>query len=124
MIDKDLIRQAAEDIDIFEADLTEEYDRIVRPSRIVRLWPLAAAACAAGLVAIFLMPPRMEKQQPETVNMADAQSEQSLRQEMLCHEELRRQFNPDELRKSIIQDGERLGAYIRQQKANLHVLNR
>jgi hypothetical protein len=30
MIDKELIRQAAEDIDIFEADLSQEYDRIAR----------------------------------------------------------------------------------------------
>ena len=59
MIDKELIHQAAEDIDIFEADLTEEYERLCPPKpRIIRLWPLAAAACAAGIVAILLMPPR------------------------------------------------------------------
>ncbi len=59
MIDKELIHQAAEDIDIFEADLTEEYERLCPPKpRIIRLWPLAAVACAAGIVAILLMPPR------------------------------------------------------------------
>ncbi len=59
MIDKELIHQAAEDIDIFEADLTEEYERLCPPKpRIIRLWPLAAAACAAGIVAILLMPPK------------------------------------------------------------------
>ena len=31
MIDKELIHQAAEDIDIFEADLTEEFERLRRP---------------------------------------------------------------------------------------------
>ena len=29
MIDKELIHQAAEDIDIFQADLTEEFDRLM-----------------------------------------------------------------------------------------------
>ena len=59
MIDKELIHQAAEDIDIFEADLTEEFERLAEPPRrTVRLWPLAAAACAAGIVAVLLMPPK------------------------------------------------------------------
>ena len=31
MIDKELIHQAAEDIDIFEADLTEEFERLRKP---------------------------------------------------------------------------------------------
>ena len=66
MIDKELIHQAAEDIDIFQADLTEEYDRIKkslspRPlpkERGLKFWPLAIAACLAGFVVIFLAPPR------------------------------------------------------------------
>ena len=59
MIDKELIHQAAEDIDIFEADLTEEFERLAEPPRrTVRLWPLAAAACAAGIAFILLMPPK------------------------------------------------------------------
>ena len=66
MIDKELIHQAAEDIDIFQADLTEEYDRIKkslspRPlpkERGIKFWPLAIAACLAGFVVIFLAPPR------------------------------------------------------------------
>lgn len=58
MIDKHLIHQAADDIDIFEADLTEEFEQLVKPRRSVRLWPLAAAACAAGIAFILLMPPK------------------------------------------------------------------
>ncbi|MBO7099049.1 MAG: hypothetical protein J6W21_04205 [Bacteroidaceae bacterium] len=66
MIDKELIPQAAEDIDIFQADLTEEYDRIKkslspRPlpkERGLKFWPLAIAACLVGFVVIFLAPPR------------------------------------------------------------------
>ena len=42
MIDKELIRQAAEDIDIFEADLSQEFDRIAYPRKSLRLWPWAA----------------------------------------------------------------------------------
>ena len=68
MIDKELIHQAAEDIDIFQADLTEEYDRLMearkKPRRRLRLWPLAAAACVAGIIVIFLAPPRTSEEQP------------------------------------------------------------
>ena len=46
MIDKELIHQAAEDIDIFEADLTDEFEQLTKPHRTIRLWPLAVAACA------------------------------------------------------------------------------
>ena len=66
MIDKELIHQAAEDIDIFQADLTEEYERLRKPQpRKLRLWPLAVAACIAGFVAIFLVPPREANMEPE-----------------------------------------------------------
>ena len=54
MIDKELIRQAAEDIDIFEADLSQEYDRIARQRKPLRLWPWAAAACLVVAVGISL----------------------------------------------------------------------
>ena len=68
MIDKELIHQAAEDIDIFQADLTEEYDRLMearkKPRRRLRLWPLAAAACVAGIIVIFLAPPRTSEEPP------------------------------------------------------------
>ncbi|MCR5334397.1 MAG: hypothetical protein K6E45_05670 [Bacteroidaceae bacterium] len=57
MIDKELIHQAAEDIDIFEADLTAEYEHLCPPRpRILRLWPLAVAACVAGIIAFLLWP--------------------------------------------------------------------
>ena len=68
MIDKELIHKAAEDIDIFQADLTEEFDRLMearkKPRRRLRLWPLAAAACVAGIIVIFLAPPRTSEEQP------------------------------------------------------------
>ena len=55
MIDKELIRQAAEDIDIFEADLSQEFDRIAYPRKSLRLWPWAAvAACLVAVVGISL----------------------------------------------------------------------
>lgn len=55
MIDKELIRQAAEDIDIFEADLSQEYDRIAYPHKSIRLWPWAAvAACLVAVVGVSL----------------------------------------------------------------------
>ena len=54
MIDKELIRQAAEDIDIFEADLSQEFDRIAYPRKSIRLWPWAVAACLVAVVGISL----------------------------------------------------------------------
>ena len=79
MIDKELIHQAAEDIDIFQADLTEEYDRLMearkKPRRRLRLWPLAAAACVAGIIVIFLAPPREANVEPEKQPVVAEQTE-------------------------------------------------
>ena len=45
MIDKNLIHQAANDIDIFEADLTEDFERLAAPPRrTIRRWPLPPRA--------------------------------------------------------------------------------
>lgn len=49
--------------DIFAVDYTEEYDKHVRPSRTIRLWPWFAAACVAALLVVFLAPPREETKQ-------------------------------------------------------------
>ena len=42
--------------DIFETDHAAEYDRTVKRRRIRRLWPWAAAACAASVLAVCLVP--------------------------------------------------------------------
>lgn len=49
--------------DIFAVDYTEEYDKQVRPSRTIRLWPWIAAACVAALLVVFLAPPREDAKQ-------------------------------------------------------------
>lgn len=45
-----------------------EFDRLMearnKPTRRLRLWPLTAAACVAGIIAIFLAPPRVTEEQP------------------------------------------------------------
>lgn len=67
MIDKKLIHQAAEDIDIFEADLTEEYERLCKrknkPSALVIALGTVSAIAAVLLVGFFLFV-RQPKEQP------------------------------------------------------------
>lgn len=53
MIEKELIRKAAEDIDLFGDDLSAEFDRLSQTrTRSIRLWPYVAAACIALLLAV------------------------------------------------------------------------
>lgn len=117
MIDKELIHQAAEDIDIFEADLTEEYERLCKPQpRTIRLWPLAAAACAAGIAFILLLPPQ-DPSQPSLkgreATAAPSLSSFPLRdgwggslEAQLAHQQ------------EIKEKGERLAAYVREYTTN------
>lgn len=50
--------QEEDEEDIFAVDYTEEYDKVVKPTRTIRMWPWAAAACVAGVLIMFLMPPK------------------------------------------------------------------
>lgn len=61
MIDKKLIHQAAEDIDIFEADLTEEFERLCKsqlreskPSAVTIALRTVSTIAAALLIGLFL----------------------------------------------------------------------
>ena len=119
MIDKELIHQAAEDIDIFEADLTEEFEQLVKPRRSIRLWPLAAAACAAGIAFILLMPPKkplLRKDPPQpslkgretaaapslnSLLLREGWGESSLEAQLAHQQEIK-------------EKGERLAAYVRE----------
>lgn len=112
MIDKELIHQAAEDIDIFEADLTEEFERLRGPQpRTIRLWPLAVAACAAGVAFILLMPPRTDDGQQTTDNGQQTMVNGQWRvagglEAQLAHQQ------------EIKEKGERLAAYVREYTTN------
>lgn len=119
MIDKELIHQAAEDIDIFEADLTEEYERLCPPKpRIIRLWPLAAAACAAGIVAILLMPPKgtdAGASTPEETSMFNVQCSMLNEQQMLPFGEGLSMTDVQlAYQQEIKEKGEKLAAYIQE----------
>lgn len=50
--------QEEDEEDIFAVDYTEEYDKVAKPTRTIRMWPWAAAACVAGVLIMFLMPPK------------------------------------------------------------------
>ena len=112
MIDKELIHQAAEDIDIFEADLSEEFERLRGPqSRTIRLWPLAVAACAAGIAFILLMPPQTHDGQQTTDNGQQTMANGGWRvagglEAQLAHQQ------------EIKEKGERLAAYVRKYTTN------
>lgn len=112
MIDKELIHQAAEDIDIFEADLTEEFEQLAKPPRrTIRLWPLAVAACAAGIAFILLMPPRTDDGQQTTDNGQQTMVNGGWRvagglEAQLAHQQ------------EIKEKGERLAAYVREYTTN------
>jgi hypothetical protein len=111
MIDKELIHQAAEDIDIFEADLTEEFEQLTKPHRTIRLWPLAVAACAAGIAFILLMPPRTDDGQQTTDNGQQTMVNGGWQvagglEAQLAHQQ------------EIKEKGERLAAYVRKYTTN------
>ncbi|MCR5779236.1 MAG: hypothetical protein K6G70_01630 [Bacteroidaceae bacterium] len=115
MIDKKLIHQAAEDIDIFEEDLTAEYERLCSPRpRILRLWPLAAAACVAGIIAIFLTPPKATKE----VSPLFTTKESLFKKQQMWQYEDRQSALDIQLayQREIKRKGERLAAYIQEQQ--------
>lgn len=66
---------SAQELDNAEA----EFDRLMearnKPRRRLRLWPLAAAACVAGIIAIFLAPPREANVEPEKQPVVAEQKE-------------------------------------------------
>ena len=110
MIDKELIHQAAEDIDIFEADLTEEFEQLTKPHRTIRLWPLAVAACAAGIAFILLMPPRTTSERQTSVKeshaiVAEVWGGHTLEAQLAHQQEIK-------------EKGERLAAYVREYTTN------
>lgn len=61
--------------DIFAVDYSEEYNKVIRTRKIIRMWPLAAAACVAAILIVFLTPPK-EDAAPATSQALIAQVEQ------------------------------------------------
>ena len=74
MIDKELIRQAAEDIDIFEADLSQEFDYLAYPRKSLHLWPWAVAACLVGIACITL-PMMLNRDYEDTNTMTEVRTQ-------------------------------------------------
>ena len=84
MIDKKLIHQAAEDIDIFEADLTEDYERLCKrkdkPSALVIALGAVSAIAAVLLVGFFLFV-RQPKEQPVVAEVQQTETQKEPQQE-------------------------------------------
>lgn len=55
--------------DIFAVDYTDEYDKVAKPTRTIRMWHWAAAACVAGVLIMFLMPPKTSTEVVEDTNV-------------------------------------------------------
>ena len=57
-------------------EVMEKAHREVSPRRIVRMWPWLAAACVAGFIIMFLMPPKkvLEKPADETLLVTKAET--------------------------------------------------
>ena len=73
MIDKELIRKAAEDIDLFGDDLSAEFDRLSQTrTRSIRLWPYVAAACIALLLAVGVTVRLLTSNPNDTGSLAQA----------------------------------------------------
>ena len=79
MIDKELIRQAAEDIDLFEDDLSAEFDRLSQPptrtgnvSPFRGLGGLIAAACIALFLAVGITVRLLTSNLNDTGSLAQA----------------------------------------------------
>lgn len=78
--------QEEDEEDIFAIDYSEEYDKVVKPIRTIRIWPWAVAACVVGVLIMFLMPPKtnnkvvedmhiVAKVEPQATNIATARQQ-------------------------------------------------
>lgn len=78
--------QEEDEEDIFAIDYSEEYDKVVKPIRTIRIWPWAVAACVVGVLIMFLMPPKtnnkvvedmriVAKVEPQATNTATARQQ-------------------------------------------------
>ncbi|MBO7069108.1 MAG: hypothetical protein J6W52_10620 [Bacteroidaceae bacterium] len=54
---------SAQELDNAEAEFDQLMEARKKPRRRLRLWPLAAAACVAGIIAILLAPPKPTEEQ-------------------------------------------------------------
>ena len=63
--------------DTLKQEVLEKAREEVRPHRIVKMWPWLAAACVAGFIIMFLMPPRGATENPAKGNQLVAKVDTS-----------------------------------------------
>ena len=61
--------------DTLKKEVLEKAREEIHPRRIVKMWPWLAAACVAGFIVMFLMPPRTATENPAEGNRLEAKVE-------------------------------------------------
>jgi type IV secretory pathway VirB10-like protein len=61
--------------DTLKKEVLEKAREEIHPRRIVKMWPWLAAACVAGFIIMFLMPPRTKTENPAEGNRLEAKVE-------------------------------------------------
>ena len=61
--------------DTLKKEVLEKAREEIHPRRIVKMWPWLAAACVAGFIIMFLMPPRTATENPAEGNRLEAKVE-------------------------------------------------
>lgn len=111
MLDMLSLPTSEDEADIFAVDFSDEYNKVASPRRrLVRFWPLAAAACMAGIVALLQPPPVSEQTSSLSSERAGVRLSPIIHRDVEAVEEAHR-AQQQEIRKK----GERLAAQIQRQ---------
>lgn len=113
MIDKKLIHQAAEDIDIFEADLTEKFERLrksqlreSKPSAVTIALRTVSTIAATLLIGLFLYQQNLSQKTNEVPyhNISRLSAGSTLRDVYTCRQQQAGLITYNQLRKMLYEN--------------------